>query len=182
MCKAIKSCANNDRTVRGIYWKRSTLSLQSSVLSPIHMVPTSLRVAKTGKNHLKEEITPLLTLGQTSNIAEQYQIQDMQRSCTYVSSPIKESSEPTQRDLQLVLYSEVHPLPWFHLFLFVFLLSEYQMYTVFIEPAILADMMKLMKRHSKTMWASSNTTYFLSTDTTQNILSRTTSLEHCSHL
>jgi len=63
MCKAIKSCANNDRTVRGIYWKRFRLSLQSSVLSPIHRVPPSLHVAKTGKNHLKEEITPLLTLG-----------------------------------------------------------------------------------------------------------------------
>ncbi len=68
MCKAIKSCANKDRTVRGINWKRSTLSLQSSVLNPTHRVPTSQRVAKTDKNHLKEEITPLIPTG----IDEQY--------------------------------------------------------------------------------------------------------------
>jgi hypothetical protein len=60
--------------------------------------PLSLRVAKTGKNHLNEETTALLPTarGYASDFSQTVTIWDMQRSCADVNSPYKRSAELTQ--------------------------------------------------------------------------------------
>jgi hypothetical protein len=56
--------------------KVSFSSRAMAIVACTHRMPTSpplpLRVAKAGRNHLNEEITPLLPLGQVSVIAKPY--------------------------------------------------------------------------------------------------------------
>ncbi len=62
----------------------STLTHRAPILSPL-----PLRVAKTVRNHLNEEITPPFPLGWASDFSQAVTILDMQRSCADVNSPYK---------------------------------------------------------------------------------------------
>ncbi len=74
--------------------------------APTHS-PLPLLVAKTDKNNLNEEITPLLARGigeRSSQTLSKF------RTCSALASmwtpPVNESAELTRRALQLILYSE----------------------------------------------------------------------------
>ncbi len=69
--------------------------------------PSPLRVAKTGKNHLNEEITPLFPTGigeRFSQTISNLGHAALLRRCKL--PPINESAELTRGALQLFLYSE----------------------------------------------------------------------------
>ncbi len=91
--------------------KHSKIQSLTGTVQPrdCHRVPTPpipLLVATAGKNHLYEEITPLLPTGIGERLPNHITFKTSNALAPMLTPPINERAELTQGALQLILYSE----------------------------------------------------------------------------
>ncbi len=91
---------------RGRPGRRRTKYAKHGISTGCRPLLPPLHVAKTDRNNLNEEITPLLPTGIGQRYCQTISINNMQCSCADVTPPTNESAELTQGALQLINYSE----------------------------------------------------------------------------